>query len=49
MTYDKYYWKHPNMLKFIDLLKSENENMLRKLAIYIHKGFELTTRMYYSN
>ena len=31
----KYYWKHPNMIKFIDLLKSENENTLCKLAIYI--------------
>ena len=34
---DKYYWKHPNMIKFIDLLKSENENTLRKLAIYCIK------------
>jgi len=41
--------KHPNMVKFIDLLKSENGNTLRKLAIYIHKGFELRTRIYYSN
>ena len=29
---DKYYWKHPNMITFIDLLRSENENTLRKLA-----------------
>ena len=41
--------KHPNMIKFIDLLRSENENTLRKLATYIHKGFELRTRIYYLN
>ena len=29
---DKYYWKQPNMITFIDLLRSENENTLRKLA-----------------
>jgi len=41
--------KHPNMIKFIDLLRSENENTWRKLATYIHKGFELRTRIYYLN
>ena len=32
---DTKYWKLPNMIKFIDLLKSENENTCHKLAIYI--------------
>jgi len=36
------------MIKFIDLLKSENENTLRKLATYIQE-FELRTRIYYFN
>ena len=35
-----YYWKHPNMVKFIELLKSENEKTQRMLAIFIYKGFE---------
>ena len=45
---DTYSWKRPYMMiKFIDLLKPENENTSRKLAIYIyiHKGFELRTRL----
>ena len=46
---NKYSWKHPNMIKFIDLLKSENENTLRKLATYIHRGFKLRTRIYDCN
>ena len=33
--------KHPNMIKFIDLLRSENENTLRTLATFIHEGFQL--------
>ena len=45
----KYYWKHPNMIKFIDSLKSGNENTLRKLATCIHRGFELRTRIYDCN
>jgi len=36
----KYYWKHPNMIKFIDSLRSENENTLRNLATKIHRDFE---------
>ncbi len=35
----KRYWKRPNMLKFIDLISSENTVMLRKLAIFIFKAF----------
>ena len=35
----KYYWKRPNVIKFIDLLKSENINTVRRLAIYVSKCF----------
>jgi len=37
------------MIKIIDLLRSKHENTMRKLATYIHKGFELKTRLYYLN
>jgi len=37
------------MIKFIDLIRSENENTLRKLATYIEEYFELRTRIYYFN
>mgnify|MGYP000559021530 CR=1 FL=1 len=36
---DKYYWKQPNMIKFIDLLRFEHEHTLRKLATYVHTVF----------
>ena len=44
-----YYWKHPNMVKFIELLKSENEKTQRMLAIFIYKGFEKRNSVYYLN
>lgn len=34
-----YYWKRPNMPKFIDLLTSENEKVLKQLSTYIEKAF----------
>ena len=37
----QYYYKHPNMVKFIELLKSENSNEIKNLASYIYKAFEL--------
>ena len=36
-----YYWKRPNMIKLIELLKSESTNEIRKLAKYIFKAFEI--------
>ena len=37
----KYYWKHSSMIKFIELLKSENENIVKNLALFVYKGFEI--------
>ena len=36
-----YYWKHPSMIKFSELLKSENENIVKNLAIFVFEGFEI--------
>ena len=36
----KQYWKHPNMVKLIDLLTNENETNLKRLSIFIYKSFE---------
>ena len=35
----RYYWKHPSMLKFIQLLKDDNCKVIRNLAIYVYKAF----------
>lgn len=37
----KYYWARPNMMKLIELMKTENANLLKKLGAYIEKAFKL--------
>ena len=38
---NQHYWKRPNVLKFIELLKTENKNTSSKLSIFIYKSFEI--------
>ena len=38
---DKYYWKNPNMFKFVELVKSENVRINNNLALYVNKAFKL--------
>ena len=45
----KYFWRHPNMIKFVELLTSENENTIKKLALFIHKSFEERNNRHYIN
>ena len=33
------YWKHPSMIKFIELINSDNVKIIKQLAIYIEKAF----------
>ena len=48
MIYIKiYYWKHPSMITFIELLKSENENIVNNLAIFVYNGFEIRNEYNY--
>ena len=37
----KYYRERPSMFKTVDMLKSENANMLKKLAVYVFNAFEI--------
>ena len=37
----KYFWRQPSFFKFLQLLKSENNNDVRNLAIYIYKAFDI--------
>ena len=34
----QYYWRHPNMIKFIVLINSDNVNTVKRLACYIEKA-----------
>ncbi len=35
-----YYRCRPTMIKFIELIKSENRNIVRNIGIYIYKAFK---------
>ena len=39
----RYFWKRPNVPKFIESLNSENKRTIRNLCIYIYKSFEKRT------
>ena len=44
---NKYFWKSPNIPKFIELMQSENEIETRNLSMYILKAFELRNNILY--
>ena len=44
---NRYYWRRPNIPRFIELLQSENANIIRKLAIFVQKSFEKRNRTFY--
>ena len=39
----RYFWIRPNIPKFIELLQSENKNIIKNLSVYIYKSFEKRT------
>ena len=43
----RYYWKRPNMPKFIELFMSDNKTIVQNLAMYIHKSMEKRNDMFY--
>ena len=45
----KKYWKHPNMVKFIELLNNENDTNRKKLGIFVYKSFEKRNEMLYGS
>lgn len=36
-----YYWRHPNMIKFIALMNSDNDTIIKRLECYIEKAFNV--------
>jgi hypothetical protein len=43
----KYYRKNTNMIKFIELLQTDNEKRVRNLSIFVFKAFKLRADLYY--
>lgn len=43
----KYFWKRPNIQKFVALLSSENYNISTNLALFIAKAFEKRNHLFY--
>lgn len=41
------YWRSPNMCKFIELMNTENQLLIRKLSIYISKAFVMRSDILY--
>ena len=35
-----YYWRNPNIVKFIELMQLESEVLVKDLAVYVQKSFE---------
>ena len=44
-----YYWRYPNILKFKELMSTDNQKILKNLATYVHKCFEIRNRFMYLN
>ena len=45
---NKYYWQRPNMIKLIELIRSENETSLKRMSMYLEKAFKLRHDCLYS-
>ena len=44
----KFYWGRPNMPKFIELCKSENQNVQKRFSMFIEKAFKVRSEVIYS-
>ena len=45
----KYFWKRPNMFKFIELINSTNTRCIRRLNTFIFQAFKVRTELLYHN
>ena len=43
----KYYWQRPSMLKFIDLINSNDNRSIKKLGTFVYRAFKLRSEMLY--
>ena len=39
---NKYYWRRPNVPKFIQLLSTEHYKTLKNLSVFVEKAFQLS-------
>ena len=45
---NRYFWHNPNIPKYIELLTSENINIIRRLSCFVYKGFTIRQNTYYN-
>ena len=43
----KYFWRNPNVPKFIELMTSNNVIIIKDLAMYIYKSFQVRNNLFY--
>ena len=43
----KYYWRNPSMVKFIDLINSTSQGLIRRLSIYTFHAFKSRSELLY--
>ena len=43
----RYYRVRPNMQKFVELLMSERQTLVRNLSVYVYKAFALRNNLVY--
>ena len=43
----KYYWQRPSMLKFVDLINSNNNRNIKNLGTFVYQAFKLRSEMLY--
>ena len=43
----KYYWQRPSMLKFVDLINSNNNRNIKKMGTFVYQAFKLKSEMLY--
>ena len=43
------YWVRPNMVKFIELINTEDKKVIKNIASYIYNAFEIRNNIMYNN
>ena len=43
----KYYFQRPNMYKFVELVTTENNTLMKKFGSFVYQAFKLLSEMFY--
>ena len=44
----RYFWRRPNMMKFVELMTSENKSIVQSLACFVEKAFKIRNNVLYN-